>query len=240
MAWLGATKRMPSAEATSPLPHTWAIGRAFCAATMRALAAAMVSGRMKFWLTQDSRLRLRAGWSVRTIGSKPMLQACAIRLPHRLVVKSSTRAWRSLTWVKASAKSERAATSSMTSGKSIFGMRAAMADCRAIRLGGRSILSSGLSTSSSRPLRHSMRAVGFPGRLLATWRHAWSSLAARSPTSASASGDRSRERQTVRRAAFQASPLSRPCLGSAKRTPAGTNTSRRFSPALNASRAAKT
>ena len=39
----------------------------------------MVSGRMKFWLTQDSRLRLSAGWSVRTIGSKPMLQAWAIR-----------------------------------------------------------------------------------------------------------------------------------------------------------------
>ena len=38
---------------------------------------------------------------------------------------------------------------------------------------------------------------------------------ARSPTSASASGDRSSERQTVRRAAFHASPLSRPCLGSA-------------------------
>src|SRR3954466_7991245 len=130
MALPGATKRMPSAEATSPFPHTWAIGRAFCAATIRALAAAIVSGRMKFWLTQDSRLRLSAGWSVRTIGSKPMLQAWAIRPPHRLVVNSSTRAWRSLTWVKASAKPERAAASSMTSGRSIFGIRAAMADCR--------------------------------------------------------------------------------------------------------------
>jgi hypothetical protein len=34
----------------------------------------------------------------------------------------------------------------------------------------------------------------------------------------------------VRRAAFHASPLSRPRLGSAYRTPAGMNTSRRFSP----------
>ncbi len=41
----------------------------------------MVSGRMKFWLTQDSRARLSAGWSVRTSGSKPMLQACATRPP---------------------------------------------------------------------------------------------------------------------------------------------------------------
>ena len=127
MALLGATKRMPSADATSPLPQTWAIGSAFCAATMRALAAAMVSGRMKFWLTQDSRVRLSAGWSVRIIGSKPMLQACAISAPHRLVVNSSTRAWRSLTWVKASAKPERAATSSMMSGRSTRGMRAEMA-----------------------------------------------------------------------------------------------------------------
>src|SRR6267378_3025805 len=39
IALLGATKRMPSAEATSPLPQMWAIGRAFCAATIRALAA---------------------------------------------------------------------------------------------------------------------------------------------------------------------------------------------------------
>src|SRR5208337_5020626 len=162
MALLGATKRMPSAEATSPLPQMWAIGRASCAATIRVLAAAMVSGRMKFWLTQDSRARLSAGWSVRTRGSKPMLQACAISPPHRLVVKSSTRAWRSLTCVKASAKPERAATSSMTSGRSIFGRRAETADCRAMRLGGRSSLSSGLSTSSSRPFRRpaSGRASG--------------------------------------------------------------------------------
>src|SRR4051812_23255651 len=61
MALLGATKRMPSAEATSPLPQMWAIGKAFCAATILALAAAMVSGRTKFWLTQDSRARLSAG-----------------------------------------------------------------------------------------------------------------------------------------------------------------------------------
>ena len=59
-------------------------------------------------------------------------------------MNSSTRAWRSLTWVKASAKPERAAISSMTSGRSICGIRAEMADCRAMRLGGRSILSSGL------------------------------------------------------------------------------------------------
>src|SRR5215218_5311055 len=96
MALLGATKRIPSADATSPLPHTWAIGRAFCAATMRALAAAMVSDRMKFWLTQDGLSRLSAGWSVRTIGSKPMLQAWATSAAHGLVANSSTRAWRSL------------------------------------------------------------------------------------------------------------------------------------------------
>src|SRR3954465_753221 len=106
MALPGATKRMPSAEATSPFPHTWGIGRAFCAGGVRGLAAAIVSGRMKFWLTQDSRLRLSAGWSVRTIGSKPMLQAWAIRPPHRLGGNSSTRAGGSLKWVKGQAGGE--------------------------------------------------------------------------------------------------------------------------------------
>jgi hypothetical protein len=61
MALLGATKRIPSAEATSPVPQMWAMGRAFCAATILALAAAIVSGRMKFWLTQDSLVRLSDG-----------------------------------------------------------------------------------------------------------------------------------------------------------------------------------
>src|SRR3954469_21289698 len=97
MALLGATKRIPSAEATSPLPQIWAIGRTFCAATIRALAAAMVSGRTKFWLTQDSRARLSAGWSVRTIGSEAGVQAWAISAAQRLVVNASTRAWRWLT-----------------------------------------------------------------------------------------------------------------------------------------------
>src|SRR3954463_7608877 len=83
MALPGATKRMPSAEATSPFPHTWAIGRAFCAATIRALAAAIVSGRMKFWLTQDSRLRLSAGWAVRTIGPKAKFEGRGGTPPHR-------------------------------------------------------------------------------------------------------------------------------------------------------------
>src|SRR4051812_26762738 len=69
MALLGATKRMPSAAATSPPPQICAMGSAFCAATIRELAPAIVSGRMKFWLTQDSRFRLSAGWSVRTRGS---------------------------------------------------------------------------------------------------------------------------------------------------------------------------
>src|SRR2546423_15368387 len=93
IALLGATKRMPSAEATSPLPQMWAIGRAFCAATIRALAAAMVSGRTKFWLTQDSRARLSAGWSVRTIGSAPMVQAWAISAPQRVGMNSYARPW---------------------------------------------------------------------------------------------------------------------------------------------------
>ena len=60
MALAGATKRMPSAEATSPLPQIWAIGSAVCADTISGLAAAMVSGRMKFWLTR-TRARLSAG-----------------------------------------------------------------------------------------------------------------------------------------------------------------------------------
>src|SRR4051794_41956506 len=106
MALPGATKRMPSAEATSPFPHTWAIGRAFCAATIRALAAAIVLGRMKFWLTQDSRLRLSAGWSGRTIGSKPVLQAWGVRPPHRLGGEPPARAWGPPTWGKAAAEPE--------------------------------------------------------------------------------------------------------------------------------------
>ena len=44
MALLGATKRMPSAEATSPLPQTWAMGKAFCAATMPG-----IGGGNGFW-----------------------------------------------------------------------------------------------------------------------------------------------------------------------------------------------
>ena len=48
----------------------------------------------------------------------------------------------------------------MTSGRSTFGIRAAMADCKATRLGGRSSLSSGLSTSSSRSLRRSIPGMG--------------------------------------------------------------------------------
>lgn len=59
---------MPSAEAASPLPQIWVMGSVFCAATIRTLAA-IVSGRMKFWLTQDSRVRLSASWSVRTISA---------------------------------------------------------------------------------------------------------------------------------------------------------------------------
>src|SRR3954466_15619168 len=109
-ALLGVTKRSPSADATSPLPHEWAIGSAFCAATMRALAAALGADRMNFGLSRDSRLGLSAGWSVRTIGSKPMLHAWATSAPHRLVANSSTRAWRSLTWGKAAAKPDRKST----------------------------------------------------------------------------------------------------------------------------------
>jgi len=45
---------------------------------------------------------------------------------HWLLEKSPTRAWRSLISVKDSAKPERVATSIMTSGRSIFGMRAEM------------------------------------------------------------------------------------------------------------------
>ena len=153
-----------------------------------------------------------------------MLQACATRPPHRLVVKSSTRAWRSLTWVKASAKPERVATSSMTSGRSIFGMRAEMAACSATRLGGRSSLSSGLSTSSSRSLRRSIRgaAAGLLGKFAATWRQARSRRAAKSPISVLASSERSKERQTVRRAAFQPRDCGGPTGRSAWGMPAGT------------------
>jgi hypothetical protein len=51
-AWMaldGAVKRMPSAEATSPAPQILTSGSVAWADTIRALAAAMGSGRMKFW-----------------------------------------------------------------------------------------------------------------------------------------------------------------------------------------------
>jgi hypothetical protein len=47
-AWIvrtGTTKRMPSAEATSPPPQAWASGIRLCAATSRLLAAMSVSSR---------------------------------------------------------------------------------------------------------------------------------------------------------------------------------------------------
>jgi hypothetical protein len=46
--------------------------------TIRALAAAIVSGRMKFWLIQVRRSRRSAGTSCRLTGSMPILQASAI------------------------------------------------------------------------------------------------------------------------------------------------------------------
>ena len=96
MALAGATKRMPSAEATSPEPQCWTSGNSLWAATMRALAASIVSGRMKFCPIQESRLRRRAGISSRTMGSSPILQASPIKAAHRLISKCSTLAWRSL------------------------------------------------------------------------------------------------------------------------------------------------
>jgi hypothetical protein len=65
MALDGAVKRMPSAEATSPAPQILTSGSAAWEDTIRALAVAMVSGRMKFWLTQVRRSRRSAGTSCR-------------------------------------------------------------------------------------------------------------------------------------------------------------------------------
>src|SRR5271167_4768925 len=121
MALAGATKRMPSAEATSPEPQCWTSGNLQWAATMRALAASSVSGRMKFWPIQESRSRRRAGISSRTMGSSPILQASPIRAAHRLISKCSILAWRSLKCVKARAKPVRAIVSSKDIGHADFG-----------------------------------------------------------------------------------------------------------------------
>jgi hypothetical protein len=91
-----AMRRMPSAEATSPAPRTLASASAAWADTISALAAAMVSGRMKFCLTHAERYRRRAGTSCRLTGPMPMLRASAISAAHRLVSKCSTLACRSL------------------------------------------------------------------------------------------------------------------------------------------------
>lgn len=61
MALLGAKKRRPSAETVCPSPQCVGICGLEWAETMRRLAAASVSWRMKFWLTQDRRLWRSAG-----------------------------------------------------------------------------------------------------------------------------------------------------------------------------------
>ena len=70
---------MPSAEAISPAPQSWTSGNAACADTIRALAAAMVSGRIKFWLIQPRRSPPEG----RHIGSADRLGADIACLRHQ-------------------------------------------------------------------------------------------------------------------------------------------------------------
>jgi len=83
----------------------------------------MVSGRMKFWLTQAKRSRRSAGISCRLTASMPILQASATRAAHRLVFEMLYLACRSLRWVKALAKPVRCMISRNRSGMPALGMR---------------------------------------------------------------------------------------------------------------------
>ena len=76
---------------------------------------------MKFWFTQDNRDLRNAGTSLRTSGSRPILQASAISTAQRLVARSPTRDSRSLTWVNFAVNSVRVAISSRISGRSTRG-----------------------------------------------------------------------------------------------------------------------
>ena len=98
------------------------------------------------WLTQDNRSLRRAGISLCTNGSGPVLQASAINTAQRLVLKSAARAVRSVMCVKASVKPVRAAISSRISGKSTRGSLVATASRKAKSDGGSSSLSKGLKT----------------------------------------------------------------------------------------------
>ena len=103
--------------------------------------------------TQDNRDRRRAGTSLRTSGSNPMLQAFARRTAQRLVARSPARDSRSLTCVNFSVKPVRAAISKRISGRSTRGRRALTSSRKRRRLGGSSNLSRPDKTSSSLPSR---------------------------------------------------------------------------------------
>lgn len=101
-AGIGTTKRMPSAEATSPppRPEPAPVDSAQPPVVGIGCRQGIVTEIVR--LTQDSRSRRSAWLSLRVKGSRPVLQAPPKSTAHKLVTKLSARALRSDTWVKAS------------------------------------------------------------------------------------------------------------------------------------------
>jgi len=151
--------------------------------------------------------------SNRMSGSNPVLQASASSTAQMLVATSAARAPPSLAWVKPSANRVRACISSKSSGRSTRGKRAVTAALSATRLGGSSIFSRAVSTSSP----PSIVTSALPGRFAAVIRYAASRRSDNRESSAGAFGERPSVRQMAGRADSQAGPDSSPRRGSAKR-----------------------